>query len=634
MAIGHDDQGPASELVSRWKQTKIARLGELRDLCVASLDELKAKERTLQRFRQELKDKLAAAPTDWVTSLGASAKSLVGYRVSDGDDASVSIGQLLMLVLLILAGILLAWLASRLARRYMLRFFGLHPGTAAALKSMVFYCLCLIFGVVSFRLLHVPMTAFAFMGGAAAIAIGFGGQDIMNNFMSGIILLVEQPIRVGDVVELEGTRGVVLHIGLRSTRLQTQTNYELIVPNHSLLDSSVTNLTLSDNFVQTFVTISVERDVDVQKSKWRMLEIAFGHPLVMKSPRPAALMTEVDTYWITFEIHFWVEYSNYMQIALVQSRDSRADQRSVQTAASDIGRIDERCRRGPNSRRAHRGRFGQRASGPSRTGAGNRPGRQTDEAARRIAITQSQINGQVHGRKTQGRTSTTDSSHWNSSLGRRTRRGAVVRGRHCGHVFRPRDRAAVRVGGAVHIFAGAVGEAYGAASGTPRRRGAGRGGSGRRRRRCSQLCGVWTAIRSGQSPAQLRREHHRQGQISEPSGEGVVTKISKVFDHLRSAMQPGTATKPDSVPPRKPDPRPAAAPQSNAHLRPDSAPQPETEQRADDQPTSPGATETLEKLGLTDESAQRRRCEWKWSTRSRCGASSATCWGPCSIPWR
>ena len=319
-AIGHDDQGPASELVSRWKKTKVARLGELRDLCVASLDELEAKERTLQRFRQELKAKLAAAPTDWVTSLGESAKSLVGYRVSEGDDASVSVGQLLLLVLLILAGILLAWLASRLARRYMLRFFGLHPGTAAALKSMVFYCLCLIFGVVSFRLLHVPMTAFAFMGGAAAIAIGFGGQDIMNNFMSGIILLVEQPIRVGDVVELEGTRGVVLHIGLRSTRLQTQANYELIVPNHSLLDSSVTNLTLSDNFVQTFVTISVERDVDVQKSKWRMLEIAFSHPLVMKSPRPAALMTEVDTYWITFEIHFWVEYSNYMQIALVQSQ--------------------------------------------------------------------------------------------------------------------------------------------------------------------------------------------------------------------------------------------------------------------------------------------------------------------------
>ena len=149
---------------------------------------------------------------------------------------------------------------------------------------MMFYALCIVFGVVSFELLQVPMTAFAFVGGAVAIAVGFGGQDIMNNFMSGLILLAEQPIRVGDVVELDGVQGLVSHIGLRSTRLQTQANHELIVPNHSLLDSSVTNLTLSDNFVQTFVTIGVERDVDVQKAKWDMLEIAF-----LASPDPGNL---------------------------------------------------------------------------------------------------------------------------------------------------------------------------------------------------------------------------------------------------------------------------------------------------------------------------------------------------------
>ncbi len=304
-----------------WQDKKLARLQELRDLSAASLDEIKSTQRMLGRFVRELKARLRERPVSWTTSIGESFKSLFGHEVAEDDEAqSVTVGQLLALVVYVVAGAFMALVLSRLAGRYVFHYLGLHPGAAAALKSMMFYALCIVFGVVAFELLQVPMTAFAFVGGAVAIAVGFGGQDIMNNFMSGLILLAEQPIRVGDVVELNGVQGLVSHIGLRSTRLQTQANHELIVPNHSLLDSSVTNLTLSDNFVQTFVTIGVDRDVDVQKAKWQMLEIAFAHPLILKSPRPAVLMTEVDTYWITFQVHFWLQYTNYMQIAMIQSQ--------------------------------------------------------------------------------------------------------------------------------------------------------------------------------------------------------------------------------------------------------------------------------------------------------------------------
>ena len=92
----------------------------------------------------------------------------------------------------------------------------MHRGRIDAIHSIFFYTLCFLFGVAAFRVLDVPLAAFAFLGGAAAIAIGFGSQDIMNNFMSGIILLAEQPIRVGDVVTLDGVTGVVMHIGLRA----------------------------------------------------------------------------------------------------------------------------------------------------------------------------------------------------------------------------------------------------------------------------------------------------------------------------------------------------------------------------------------------------------------------------------
>jgi potassium-dependent mechanosensitive channel len=196
---------------------------------------------------------------------------------------------------------------------------GLHRGTAAALKSMLFYSLCAVFGVLSFRMLHIPAAAFAFLGGAVAIAVGFGSQDIMNNFMSGIILLTEQPIRAGDFVKIEGSEGVVLHIGLRSTRIQTQSNHELIVPNKTLIDEQVTNLTLSDNLVQMSVEATVERSVNIKQAKWDMMKVAFSHPMVIKSPRPFVVLKEVDTYWLVFEVHFWLQHTSFVRSALVQS---------------------------------------------------------------------------------------------------------------------------------------------------------------------------------------------------------------------------------------------------------------------------------------------------------------------------
>ena len=231
----------------------------------------------------------------------------------------VTLGKLFVLVFYFAAGLVLAWLASWLVGRGPLKRLGWHPGRIAALKSILFYSLCILFGFVAFKALQFPVGAFAFLGGAAAIAVGFGSQDIMNNFMSGIILLVEQPIRVGDVIELDGVPGRVAFIGLRSTRMLTEANHEMIVPNKSLLDEQVTNLTLSDQFVRRVITIDVDRTRPVAATKRRMLELAFLHPLVIKSPPPLVLLTEVDGYALRFEIHIWMEHHSFLKCAVVQS---------------------------------------------------------------------------------------------------------------------------------------------------------------------------------------------------------------------------------------------------------------------------------------------------------------------------
>jgi potassium-dependent mechanosensitive channel len=323
-----DDQSAAKrgatdgedEALTNWKSFRDARLRELRDLSETRLAEIKATQGMLGRFRSELKAKLKANPGSWTALAGNYAKSFLGYKVAEDDEQSVTVGRLLILLLYIVVGIVLAYSLSRLIGRRVLLHLGMHRGTADALKSIMFYALCIFFGMLAFQMLNIPMAAFAFLGGAAAIAVGFGGQDIMNNFMSGIILLTEQPIRVGDVVQIDDVQGIVLHIGLRSTRLQTQANHELIVPNKTLLDEQVTNLTLSDNFVQMFVTVTLDRVVSVQPAKAKMLEVVFSHPLVLKSPRPVILLKEFDTYWSTFDVHFWLEYANFMKCAVVQSQ--------------------------------------------------------------------------------------------------------------------------------------------------------------------------------------------------------------------------------------------------------------------------------------------------------------------------
>jgi small-conductance mechanosensitive channel len=245
--------------------------------------------------------------------------NLFNAPVTSDEDHPVTVGTLLVLLLYVIAGGIAAYGVTRVLSRYILPRLGLQRGTVAAIRSILFYTLCAMFGVVSFQLLHVPMAAFAFLGGAAAIAVGFGSQDIMNNFMSGLILLTEQPIRAGDIVDIGGTQGVVLHIGLRSTRLRTEYDHELIVPNKALIDEQVTNFTLSDNLVRLSVAATLDRDLDIERAKWEMLEIAFSNPMIIKSPRPVVFLKEVDTYWLVFEVHFWVQYSSFIKSSLVQS---------------------------------------------------------------------------------------------------------------------------------------------------------------------------------------------------------------------------------------------------------------------------------------------------------------------------
>jgi small-conductance mechanosensitive channel len=216
----------------------------------------------------------------------------------------------------IIGGLFLLWLGQKLARRLstwlgetVLRRVGLPPATAAPLQKMSFYVLFGLFAVFSLQLVGVPMTVFTFFGGALAIGIGFGSQNVMNNFISGLILLIERPIRVGDVIQIDSHSGKVSEIGARSTRITTGSNLEVIIPNSTFLQGNVVNWTLSDDVISSKVSVGVAYGSPAREVARLLEQAAEQHGQILKSPPPGVSFTEFSDHAMQFELSFWLKMS-------------------------------------------------------------------------------------------------------------------------------------------------------------------------------------------------------------------------------------------------------------------------------------------------------------------------------------
>ena len=306
--------------VKQWGEAQCDHWQGLRDVCEEHLVQLKVNERWSDRFLEELKNRLdPTAGENWWTVAKKELDTIWVCEIAEVNDEPITVGKIVKLIGYICLGLLMASFLSRVLGRRVLPRFGLNEGASHAVQAIAFYSLAGVFGVVSFEIVHIPLTAFAFLGGAVAIAVGFGSQDIANNFMSGIIILAEQPIRVGDVVVVDDVQGTVKHIGPRSTRISTDANYDVIVPNSKLLSDKVTNLTLSDSLVQTAVAVTLPLKVGVQQAKSILLQAASSHPTVLQKPCPIVLFKQFGTTTMDFELHFWLQLNDAMQAAIAQS---------------------------------------------------------------------------------------------------------------------------------------------------------------------------------------------------------------------------------------------------------------------------------------------------------------------------
>ena len=183
----------------------------------------------------------------------------------------------------------------------------LAPSVRHSLSAGAGYLGVILAVILSVAVTGIDLTNFALVAGALSVGIGFGLQNIVNNFVSGFILLIERPIKVGDWVIVGEKEGFVKRVSFRATELETWQRASVIIPNAEILSSAVTNLTLRDNFGRIEIKVGVAYGSDTAKVRSILLDVSHQHSKVGGDPKPKALFTEFGDSSLNFELRCFTQ---------------------------------------------------------------------------------------------------------------------------------------------------------------------------------------------------------------------------------------------------------------------------------------------------------------------------------------
>jgi potassium-dependent mechanosensitive channel len=183
----------------------------------------------------------------------------------------------------------------------------LARGLPYAFSTVLHYLMLLIGFLVAVEAAGLNLDRFALLAGAFGVGVGFGLQNVVNNFVSGLILLFERPIQVGDTIQIGQLSGEIRRIGIRSSTVRTNDGAEVIVPNGTLISDPVTNWTLSDRMRRIELSVAVVTGSDPEKVVETLRSVAASHPLVLGAPAPTGLFVGFGDSALKFALHAWTD---------------------------------------------------------------------------------------------------------------------------------------------------------------------------------------------------------------------------------------------------------------------------------------------------------------------------------------
>jgi small-conductance mechanosensitive channel len=233
--------------------------------------------------------------------------------------SDIELGNIIIGFILLILGLGLTNYLSRQIVMLIPRRFQEDISVKKSLETIFKYILFVFVLLFVLSVVGIPLTAFTVIGGGFAIGFGLGSQHLVNNFLSGLVLMMERPLKVGDIVEMENHRGTVEHIGGRSTRIRTFENYRLVMPNSKLLENTVVNWSLVDNFLRREINVGVAYGSPVWKVHDLILKAVKDHPAIENQPEPIVLFTDFGNSALMFKTYFWIQLSEEINPLIVES---------------------------------------------------------------------------------------------------------------------------------------------------------------------------------------------------------------------------------------------------------------------------------------------------------------------------
>jgi len=224
----------------------------------------------------------------------------------------LTLGVLLGALAALYVSLWASWLLQTFLEEEVYRRRNLELGVRISINRLIQYAFVLLGALIALSVLGIGLEKFAIIGGALGVGIGFGLQTIVNNFISGLILLFERPIKVGDVIQIRDEWAVVRRLGLRATIVQTFGRADLIVPNSELVSTIVTNWTLEDRLMRVIVKVAVALGSNVPLVTSILEGVGRDVPQVVKDPTPQVVFMAFGERSLDFELRVWTEIDDFL----------------------------------------------------------------------------------------------------------------------------------------------------------------------------------------------------------------------------------------------------------------------------------------------------------------------------------
>ncbi len=292
-----------------------------------NLGNIETSRRVHEKLLEEIGDNvLTLTPKNLALSAWHQASLVWNFQVASINDKSITVRKIVTGLALFVTGWITSRFLSGMFANRLLKRFRLSKDGTAAIRTLVFYLLLAIVGLAALRTVNVPLTAFTILGGALAIGVGFGSQALINNFIGGLIMLAERPVRLGERIAFGKYDGVVEDVGFRCTKLRTSTDHLVTIPNSTLVNESIENVarrrtirrqmnvTITYDTPREKVAAAVQAIRDILEEKEIRERI---HPIVgFEEFPPRVYFNDYNAESLNIQVTYWyapVEWWDYME---------------------------------------------------------------------------------------------------------------------------------------------------------------------------------------------------------------------------------------------------------------------------------------------------------------------------------